>query len=551
VARTLKNLLPIWILPLLILTACHKTAPRIPADQWIDYRKAYSFLDKHKDSAFYYFNRSATNSTSKEQIAMAYQSMALIQSDAGDHYGAQESLTLALKALDKQDPKNHGHLAEDYNQLGMTFSNLNDYQQALTYYSLALQYADSPALRAYFLNNQGNAYKDMKAYAKALSSYAAVIRIVGTRGSDYARTLTNLATTKWLQNPSYSAAPELLRSLAIRLQEKDIWGENSSYGHLADFYMNSKPDSALLYARKMLVTASELNSPDDELEALRKLVVLVPNQSKSYFQRYQRLEDSLQTRRSAAKSQFAVIRYNVEQAKAENLQLQKKNTERRYQLIGVLAASVLAFVWAMWWYRKRRQRLQHQAEREIQESKLRLSQKVHDQVANGIYRIMSEVEHMEIDKNRLLDQLDHAYEISRNIAHDETDEHGDFTERVGILLKTLKNPAVKLTVSGNEPALWAKIGVAVREQLELVLQELMVNMRKHSGASRAHVGFILAEGGLKVDYWDNGVGLSDQAKHGTGLKNTVSRIKALNGRINFESSNKKGLRIEIHVPLKK
>ena len=211
----MRNLSPILIVSLILLAAC-QNAPTKATNQWADYKKAYSLLDKNKDSAFYYFNRSATNSTNKEQVAMAYQNMALIQSEAGDNYGAQESLTLALKSLDEHDPHNRGHLAEDYNQLGMTFYNSDDNSQALQYYALALQYADSPQLKSYFLNNQGNSYQKLKDYDKALSSYDTVVLIVGKNGTDYARTLTNLATTKWLQNRRYNAAPDLLQSLAIR-----------------------------------------------------------------------------------------------------------------------------------------------------------------------------------------------------------------------------------------------------------------------------------------------------------------------------------------------
>ncbi|WP_179412656.1 tetratricopeptide repeat-containing sensor histidine kinase [Mucilaginibacter sp. E4BP6] len=551
-ARTLNKLSLIWILLSLALTACHKTAPTTATGQWADYRKAYNFLNKNKDSAFYYFNRSATNSSDKAQVALAYQNMALIQSDAGDNYGAQESLTLALKSLDENDPKNRGHLAEDYNQMAITFSNLSDNAQAITYYGLALQYADDPQLKSYFLNNQGNAYKDMKAYTKALSSYNAVISIVGRKGIAYARVLTNLAITKWLQNPRYNAAPELLRSLSIRLQEKDVWGENSSYAHLSEFYIDRQPDSALWYAQKMFNTARRLKSPDDELYALRKLILLVPKQAKLFFQRYQHLEDSLQTRRAAAKNQFAVIRYNVAQSKAENLQLQKKNEERRYQLITVSAVSSLALIWTIWWYRKRKQRLQLETENKIRESKLQLSQKVHDQVANGVYRIMSEVEHnSDFDKSHLLDQLDSVYEMSRNIAHDETGSDGDFTERVSTLLNAFKKTAIRLAVSGNEPGLWQPVSAFAREQLELVLQELMVNMSKHSRATQAYIEFTLEEDSLKIDYRDNGIGMSNQGKKGKGLQNTVSRIKALNGSIKFENQNEKGLHIEIQVPIEK
>jgi len=547
---TLRNLSPIWILPLLIFTACHRSAPTKPPDQWADYRKAYGLLNKNKDSAFYYFNRSATNSTNKEQVAMAYQNMALIQSDAGDNYGAQESLTLALKSLDEHDPKNRGHLAEDYNQMGMTFANLDDNTQALTYYGLALHYTDSPQLKAYFLNNQGNAYKKLKAYGKALSSYHAVLRIVDPKSTDYARTLTNVATTKWLQDPRYNAVPDLLRSLTIRLREKDIWGENSSYTHLADFYMDRRPDSALWYARKMFDAASKLNSPDDKLAALRKLIVLVPSQSKTYFQHYQRLEDSLQSARSAEKSQFAVIRYNVEKAKTENIQLQKKNAERKYQLLVVtLVALVGAFV-GLWLYKWRKRRMQLEADRRLQESKLRLSQKVHDKVANGIYRIMSEVEHLpEIDRTVLLDQLENMYNVSRNVAHDEEESVVNFVERISTMLNAFKNPSLRLAVEGNETELWQEVSLGVREQLLLVLQELMVNMSKHSKATQAYVGFTAKDERLILEYRDDGVGLGGKETAGMGMQNTVSRIEALNGTINFEGAEAKGLRILIQLPI--
>lgn len=481
---------------------------------------------------------------------MAYQNMALIQSDAGDNYGAQESLTSALKSLDEHDPKNRSHLAEDYNQLGITFANLKDNKQALNYYALALQYADSPALKSYFLNNQGNAYQDIKAYAKSLSSYDAVVSIVGTAGTEYARTLTNMATTKWLRNPRYNAAPELLRSLAIRVSAKDVWGENSSYAHLADFYMDSKPDSALGYARKMFGTATKLNSPDDELTALRKLIVLVPKQSKTYFQQYQRLEDSLQAARSTEKSQFAFIRYNVEKAKTENIQLQQKNSERKYQLLVVTLVALAGAFAGFWLYKRRKRRMQLEADRRLQESKLRLSRKVHDKVANGIYRIMSEVEHLpEIDRTVLLDQLENMYNVSRNVAHDEAESVVDFTERISTMLNAFKNPSLRLAVEGNETELWQEVSLEVREQLLLVLQELMVNMSKHSKATQAYVGFTAKDDRLVLEYRDDGVGLDGRETAGKGMQNTVSRIEALNGTINFDGAETKGLRVLIQLPI--
>ncbi len=520
-------------------------------DQWPDYRKAYSFLATNRDSAFYYFNRAASNSADRVQIALAYYNMALIQANAGDDYGAQESLTLSLKKLDEHTNADRAYLTSDYNQLGMTFYNLGENEQAIQYYQLALKFVDNPKFRPYILNNEGNSYQYLKDYTKSIACYQAVLKLTGKTGAVYARVLTNLANTEWLQEHHYNAVPELLESLAIRVRENDLWGQNSSYAHLADYYMATKPDSALWYAQKMLAIAKVLPSPDDQQQALQKLVLLSsPVKSKTYFRQYQALGDSLQSARNVAKNQFAVIRYNVEKARTENLELQKKNTERRYQLFGVLATAGLAAILGLWLYRKRRQRLQSEAEKEIRESRLQLSQKVHDQVANGIYSIMSEVEHsQELDRTTLIDKLDNIYEVSRNIAHDEPGADDDFTKRINSLLNAFKRPAIRLAVSGNETELWQRVSKDAKQQLELVLQELMVNMSKHSQATLAHVGFVIEQGYLKIECRDNGVGMTNPDKSGKGLQNTVSRIKRLNGRVTFDTQAATGFCIFIHLPL--
>lgn len=520
-------------------------------DQWADYRKAYNFLNTNSDSAFYYFNRSATNSTDKKQVASAYQGMALIQTNAGDNYGAQESLISSLKSLDEHDPQDRDYLARDYNGLGMCCYNLNEFEQALNYYTLALQYPDAPVLRSNILNNRGNAAKELKSYSKALNDYDAAMNITEKTGTTYARILTNLAMAKWLQNPAYDPAPELRRSLKIRIQENDVAGINSSYTHLSEFYTKSHPDSAIRYAEKMKTIAIKLHNPDDQLSALRKLIQLSPAAvSKAYFKQYQAIEDSADIKRNAAKNQFAVIRYNVEKAKSENIQLQKKNTERNYQLLVVTLVAIAGAFIGLWLYKRRKRRMLAEADRRLQESKLHLSQKVHDKVANGIYRIMSEVEHLpEIDRLVLLDQLENMYNVSRNVAHDEPESVIDFAERISTMLYAFKRDSLRIGVDGNKTELWQTVSLEVREQLLLVLQELMVNMSKHSRATQAYVGFSAEGGLLRLEYRDDGVGIEEADGAGKGIQNTVSRIKALNGLINFDGKETNGVRVLIQLPI--
>jgi signal transduction histidine kinase len=535
----------------MLLTACEHTRPNSPSQEWADYKKGYAFLSTRKDSAYWYFNQAANRSPSKQVVALAYYNMAMIQTDGGDYYGAQESLTQSLRSLNEHEQKDWDYLATDYNELGMTCTRLNNYRQALNYYRLALHYIRDSTFRPYILNNRGNAYKKLGQYPDAIASYGEAMRLNGKINTTYARILTNLATARWLYDPHNNPVPDLMKALAIRKQRHDIWGQNSSYAQLSDFYIKTRPDSARRYAQLMLKVADILQSPDDEIEALRKLILLSPaSRTKAYFGRYGQLTDSLETRHNEAKNQFALIRYNVERNKADNLRLQKENAERNYELSGLLLLTVAGTLSALFWYRKRKQRIRQDAENLVQQNKLRLSQKVHDVIANGIYGVMNEVEYSDqFDRDDLLDKLEAMYELSRDISHEKDEPAGDTAVQINRLFQTFKSKTIRLAISGNEAELWEQVNDPIKGQLMLILRELVVNLNKHSRASQAAIMFELKEGILRISYRDNGVGIPETVQTGNGLRNTVSRITALNGRITFDTRTGKGAWLQIEVPL--
>jgi tetratricopeptide (TPR) repeat protein/two-component sensor histidine kinase len=554
----LKKLLVFVPLCLLILFSCQHTKRLVLKRNWDDYKKAYAWLSRQNDSAFYYFNKVVSSSRDSLQIAMAYNNMAVIQSDAGDDFGAQESLSLSLKFLDEKDARDRSCLANDYNELGVTSFNLKNQDAAIAFYDQAIRFTDDSLRIPVILNNKANAYQQKKDYPRALKLYSSVIRQTGTNDAGYARILTNMATTKWLADPRYHAAPELLKALNIRTQEKDLWGQNSSFAHLADYYFPSQPDSALFYARAMFDVARRLNSPDDQLEALEKLVrVAAPADVRQYFTRYRHLGDSVQAARKAAKSQFALIRYGVEKNKADNLRLQKDNTEKKYQLFkqGVLLYSSLFLltagsVFAAWWYRKRKRRLERQVQEKIRENQLRTSKKVHDVVANGLYRMMSEIENQgDLDKEHLLDRIEEMYEKSRDISYDEPWLSGqDFPALVSALLSSFATDQVRVALVGNTEALWKAVSLTVRQELYYILQELMVNMKKHSRAANVAILFERHDHRIRIHYGDDGVGIPKNAPHKNGLNNTGNRIKVIRGSIIFDNNAGKGLGIQIAFP---
>ncbi|MET3981775.1 signal transduction histidine kinase [Mucilaginibacter sp. UYP25] len=548
------------LLYLICLLSCKKHAEPLATTETADFKKGEALFNQQKtDSAFYYFDKAATSTKDSLQIAMSYNYMGSIQANEGDYFGAHESLVTSLRYLDENKPIHRYCLASDYNELGMTNSNLKNFDDAIHYFDLALKFSDSKDYSLIFTNNKANAYRNKKVYAKALTLYKRVLRGFKVDDKEYARTLTNIAITKWLNNHAYAAAPDLLKALAIRMQAKDLWGQNSSYAHLSDYYSSTRPDSAFYYALKMHGISRQLESPDDELEALEKLIKLSPpTKTREYFRQFEKLNDSLQTARNAAKNQFALIRYNVEKAKSENLKLQKDNANKKLQLIqqnirlyGILLAFIIIATIAVLWYRKRQQRQALDKQNAIVETNQKASKKVHDTLANDIYRIMKRVQQEPIlDRSWLEDNIDEVYQRARDLSYEIiTDPDEFYAEKIDDLLMGFETDDVKIILIGNEKEFWQKFPVTVKSELKYVLQEFMVNMQKHSKACNVVVKFRVTPEHYLINYNDDGVGFPPNYSPNNGLQNTENRIKAINSEITFASIPGSGLEIQIKIPI--
>jgi tetratricopeptide (TPR) repeat protein len=551
----LKVVQLLLIVTLAALSACNKKQTAPPPVTTQDYKKAVSFLDHQNDSAYYYFNTVATTSRDSLLIAAAYYYMAQIQSDAGDYYGGQETLLASLRYLHDTTEKDKAYLGADYNLLGRTSQNLKNYNAAIEYYNRALAWTKNEAYRAIILNNIAVAYSDKKQYTQAIAIYDSILIQSKKSKKEYARVLTNLAMARWQQDPAYPAAAALLMALELRTAEKDDWGLNSSYAHLADYYQRTRPDSALHYAHNMYAVASLLQSPDNQLEALQKLISLSPEkQAKRYFVQYQRINDSLQTARNAAKNQFALIRFEAERSKTENLRLQHENAQKQVQILRqrvILYSSLAVFVLIVASLTSLHRRRKLQIESEARNQLLHASQKVHDVVANGLYRVISQIEHTDtLEMPELLDKLEVLYEQSRELSYDlpENSSH-PYHQIMGDMLKAFADPETRVSIVGNEEDLWAKIGSTAKTEVELVMQELMTNMRKHSGARNVLVRFEHQGDQINIRYSDDGTGFPPDTPFGNGLTSTGNRIKSISGRIIFDNNTPRGLKIEIQFPI--
>ena len=262
------------------LVACKKEIIEPAKSENKFYDKAYDFLStSEKDSAFIYFNLAKNAFTQKgdsARIGNSMVNMAIIQAEKGDYYGSQEMSLSAIKYLNKKEEKLHPILYSNYNNLGIVTKNLGDYNKAISFFDQAIVFATSQSEINTCLNNKANCFKYLKNYGTSIKILKDIFKNIDSVKDQkgFARVVDNLAYIKFLQNPAYKAEMKMYGALKIRENEKDLWGQNASRSHLSDYFAKKDVAKSLFHAHQMYEISKKIESPDDQLEALQKLVDL-------------------------------------------------------------------------------------------------------------------------------------------------------------------------------------------------------------------------------------------------------------------------------------
>lgn len=368
-----------------------------------------------------------------------------------------------------------------------------------------------------------------------------------------ARIIDNLAYTRWLANNNAEVLPDLLKALSVRINENDLFGLIASYAHLSDYFKQKSPETSLEYATKMHKQATDQKSPQDQLEALEKLIEFeTSDKAKAYYSQYVKLNDSVNETEQKALNKFVKLKYDTEKNREENLQLKITASEKELELekekttkiiTGLSGSSIIAGLLIFVYYRKQKHRQEKRAE--VYKTETRISKKIHDEVANNVVNIMNKVQYTENPKNELLDDLEKVYLLTRNISHENNSiETG---EKFEYFLKTMLTSfnAEKTTIILKDIHKVALAEIAKEKQIELyrILQELMVNMRKHSEASLVAITFQNSKNHYIINYSDNGIGLNmEELIFKNGLANVETRIKSLNGTVTFDTAPNNGFK---------
>ncbi len=478
--------------------------------------------------------------------------MAIAQSRMNDYTGSQESATEALRFLDPD--KDREYFSSAFNVIAISYREQGFYRDALREYENALQSAEHLEDSLTYQNNIALVYSDQKEYKKAIAIFEEILEKVPENNyNSRARYLENLSFTRWQRDPEIDISSELHLVLEWRKEHNDYSGLLGSYEHLSRFYEERDKAKALNFAEKWLDAAKENNSLNVQVAALKHLVNLNGGEQ-GYVKTYIRLNDSLESANLQAKKTFAKIRFDEERKQQQISQLEalavkqalrnQRIKSRNYLLI-FLAILLIGIAIFIIYYNK--QKYKKEKIKNIYNTEARISKVIHDELANDLYNIMTRLEPglpvAEIDK------LEEIYTRTRDISRENTAISTDKNYVDGLvatLFSSIKK--TKVIIKGRELLENEKLSEEKKIVIYRVLQELMVNMKKHSEASLVAIIFSKENNFLKINYSDNGVGSGKSGKKsGNGLQNVENRIFSVNGHITFENGN--GFKVEIRIPV--
>ncbi|PTS87609.1 ATP-binding protein [Flavobacterium sp. HMWF030] len=556
-----------YIFIILILISCNeRTTVLVKSDNSkreakLTQEKALKELQKSNyNSAFYNFNKSKVifeSSKDSSNIVFSLLQMANIQQVNGDYYGSKETLTEALSYLKNDDD----YIAPVYNLFGIADKELFIYDDALSYYNQALKVAKDEASKQSPLNNIAAIYIRQKKYDKAIEILESILK---TKAFDEftkskARVIDNLGFAYFKKGLNEKGLKYMNESLELRISAEDFYGSLESYFHLAEFFEKTDIKKSKQYAKIAYETATKLNSVDERLRALSLLIS--SNSGTQYAQKYVSINDSIIRIRNNYKNKFAKIKYDSKKEKDENqklrlekveneVALQKSEIEKILFLSGfIILGLVLFFV-----KKNHKNKAQIIKLETAYDTETRIAKDIHDELANDVFHAITYTQTQSLTnedtKENLIQKLDHIYSRVRGISREnnDIDTGPNYWKNLKEILSTYNNDDTNISINGIEKINWDTIDDIKKISIHRVLQELMVNMKKHSQASVVFFKFEIIANNIVINYSDNGKGCVKEQIKKNGLQNMENRIIAVKGTITFDTEPDKGFKVKITLP---
>ncbi|WP_370526717.1 ATP-binding protein [Flavobacterium sp. MDT1-60] len=488
--------------------------------------------------------------------------MAYIQQMNGDYYGSKETLTEALPYIRKDE----NYLAAVNNFFGIADKELSLYDDAIYYYSEALKGAKDKSSKQAPLNNIAVVYIQQKKYDKAIKILESILNknasLAEPPTKRKLRILDNLGFAYFKKGMNKKGLALMLKSLTLRNQTEDLYGSIESCLHLAEYYSKTNSKKSNEYAQLAYQNATKLNSVDERLEALSFLMTNTSDSKNTkYAEKFISVNDSIIKIRNNFKNKFAKIKYDSKKEKDENQKLRLEKAENllslqeaKYQRI-LFVFGIIALFFVLIYSRKYyRNRNRIEKIKTAYDTETRIAKDIHDELANDVFHAITFTQTQPLTsdstKETLIQKLDQIYIRVRGISRENNDiDTGvNYLQNLKEMLSTYNSGTTNVIINSIEKVTWDTVDEIKKITIYRVLQELMVNMKKHSDASRVVVKFDSNQKTINIDYVDDGKGSTREKINKNGLQNMENRILAIKGSIIFDTEPEKGFKVKITLP---
>ena len=550
----------------------------------------YAMASASDSAYFYYYNAEKVYRAIKNDLDLGkiLLKIAIIQKNEKDFIGSEVSTIEAISLLESLDQKDI--LSSLYNNLGIIYNELSDYDEAVKYHEISLEIKKSFGERdnskeEQSYNNIGVVYKNAKQYDKALENFNQILQnkvLSESYTSFYATVLDNFAHTNFLLNETDSLPHLYHRALKICDSINDDYRAIEISIHLSEYFQSiNKQDSAQYYAYAAKNYATKYHN-DDYLKTLLHLSQIEEDSLVvKYYHEYITLNDSLVNNERAIRNKFARIRYETKEIERRNVQISK---ERLYLLILSIALILTIFlIYSTISQRAKNKelklnQLQQEANEEIYnlmltqqdkieegrtQEKKRISEELHDGILGRLFgtRLSLDSLNENIDEDTVKNRSEYIKELKvieeeiRKISHDLNTDLVSGSGFFDIIKALVKNQTkaynLKYELFKNDDIDWESIPNKTKINLYRIIQESLQNIYKHANAKLVKINFELKNKFILLEITDDGDGFEiNKVKKGIGLKNIASRVEDLGGDLNINSMRGKGTTILVLIPNK-
>lgn len=522
------------------------------------YTKIAEFQRKlnFKDSAFYYYNKSKDlykKQNDSIRLGISLFQLAIIESNYGSYSTSDSTAVQSLKYL---NGKKINVIAAVYNCLAINAKKRLLFVDAVLNYKKAFNISKSLTSKIKYKNNIANVYKELKEYSKSISIYEELLTDSIISKKTKARVLDNLAYLKWLKNSTIKVFKDLQLANSLKLENKDDYGLIASYTHLSDYFYKKDKSKSLFYAKMSYQYSKKQKTIKGQIEAINKIVKLqTPQNSIKYYQESIRLRDSLQKANTQRHYKFAKIKYNYEEEEKQKLKFEKQATENKLiaeqennQKKNIFIFGILLTTGLLFYNYRRKQQHKKQVLEEKYNTEIRISKRLHDELGNGIYNVITKVLNPKFKTEQVVNDLDKIYLQTRKISHenDSVETGAKFESYLKALITSYNSYGCKIILKDIAVLELNTLDKETQIVLYRVFNELFVNMKKHSKATLVLISCKKNKKAKEITFTDNGEGFANGVVVlKNGLKNMETRIKTIGGSINFENQPTQGCKIVI------